>query len=243
MSELFGRETGICAGRGGSMHIADFSRGMLGANGIVAGGLGIAVGAGLAAVLRSTGDVSVSFFGDGSTNRGPFHESLNLAALWRLPVVFVCENNGWASTTRSSEASAHPDLAGRASSLGVPAVAVDGNDLFEVYDAMSNAVASARRGDGPAFLEAVTYRMRGHYVGDPTKYRTNDEVAGWSDRDPIARAAASMTARGWITAADVDESAAVAERAVDDAIEVARAAPLPDPAGLADFVYAPETQR
>jgi pyruvate dehydrogenase E1 component alpha subunit len=187
-AELMGRKTGYCKGKGGSMHIADFSIGILGANGVVAGGFPIAVGAGLSIKLRKTDQVAVCFFGDGASNRGTFHEALNMAAIWKLPIVFVCENNCYASTTRTSYACSVIDIASRAKGYDIPGVSVDGNDIAAVRQAAGDAVARARRGEGPTLLENKTYRRRGHFEGDPQKYRNHAEVAEWEQKnDPLLR--------------------------------------------------------
>jgi len=190
MAELYGRETGYCKGKGGSMHIADFAKGMLGANGIVAGGISILTGAGLAAQLLGNGRVAVCFFGDGAANAGPFHESINIAAAWKLPVIYVCENNLYAAQTGQMATHATPDVAGRAAGYGIPGVVVDGNDIFAVHEAAGRAVARARAGEGPTLIECKTYRHRAHTErkGQPD-HRPREEVALWmSDaRDPIAR--------------------------------------------------------
>ena len=188
VAELFARETGVCHGKGGSMHIADFSVGMLGANGVVAGGFGLVAGAALAAVQRKTDQVAVCFFGDGATNRGPFHENLNLCAIWNLPAIFVLENNRYASTTSTAETMKVPDVSIRAAGYGIPATIVDGFDAFAVYDALGDAVRRARSGDGPTFVECKTYRARGHYIGDPERYRHKSEVQDvMAESDPIVR--------------------------------------------------------
>ncbi|MCO5581843.1 hypothetical protein L7F22_035732 [Adiantum nelumboides] len=238
VAELFGREDGICRGRGGSMHIADFTVGMLGANAIVAGGIGIAVGAALTASMRDSDQVAVTFFGDGATARGPFAESLNLAQLWGLPVVFVCENNGWASTTRASEALAQPQVARRAEAMGMRAVVVDGNDVFAVREAATTAVDLARAGSGPVFLEAHTHRWRGHFVGDPAGYYDPDEVTRWRTQDPLERAGARLLNAGQLDAAARAEIDSAARTEVDTAVERARAAAEPDPARVADHLFA-----
>jgi pyruvate dehydrogenase E1 component alpha subunit len=188
VAELFARATGVCKGKGGSMHIADFSVGMLGANGVVAGGFGLVAGAALSAVLRKTDQVAVCFFGDGATNRGPFHENLNLCAIWNLPAIFVLENNRYASTTSTAETMKITDVARRADGYGIPAAIVDGFDAFAVFDALETAVARARSGSGPTFVECKTYRARGHYIGDPERYRRKAEVEDvMSASDPIVR--------------------------------------------------------
>lgn len=187
-AELMGRKTGYCKGKGGSMHIADFSIGILGANGVVAGGFPIIVGAGLSIKLRGTDQVAICFFGDGASNRGTFHEALNMAAIWKLPILFVCENNCYASTTRTSYACSVIDIASRAKGYNIPGMSVDGNDIFAVRQAAGDAVARARRGEGPTLLENKTYRRRGHFEGDPQKYRNQAEVAEWQQKnDPLVR--------------------------------------------------------
>src|SRR5712691_1475014 len=167
MAEIYGREDGLCKGRGGSMHIADFSRGMLGANAIVGGGIALATGAGLAASVRGSDQVAVAFFGDGAANQGVLHESLNLAAIWRLPVVYVCENNGFAESTPAAYATSVPDVASRATAYGIPGVIADGRDVLDVFAAAGDAVGRARAGDGPTLIEVKTYRFMGHFEGDP----------------------------------------------------------------------------
>jgi len=238
MAELFGRDAGMCRGRGGSMHIADFSVGMLGANAIVAGGLGITVGAALSAKFAGRDQVSVSMFGDGATARGPFHESLNMAKVWNLPAIFVCENNGWASTTRSEELLAVSHIADRAVAYAMPGVAVDGNDVFAVLTAMRTAVQRARNGGGPTLLEARSYRNRGHYVGDPMRYRNSFDDAAWQERDPLAVARNTLAQQGILDdqlAQQIDEEAAAE---IKDSVDFARAQPEPEPGRLFDYLYA-----
>ncbi|MFM9846922.1 MAG: thiamine pyrophosphate-dependent dehydrogenase E1 component subunit alpha [Hyphomicrobiaceae bacterium] len=188
MAELYGRETGYCKGKGGSMHIADFAVGMLGANGIVAGGISIVTGAGLAAQMEGNKRVAVSFFGDGASNAGPFHESLNIAASWKLPMIYVCENNLYAAQTSAAATHAMKDVAGRAAGYGIPGVIVDGNDVFAVYEAAMTAVERARAGDGPTLIECKTYRWRAHTErpGQPD-YRPKEEIEAWKKQDPIQR--------------------------------------------------------
>jgi TPP-dependent pyruvate/acetoin dehydrogenase alpha subunit len=238
MAELFGKEEGCCRGRGGSMHIADFSVGMLGANAIVAGGLGIATGAALSTALLGDDRVALSFFGDGATARGPFHEALNLAKVWQLPVIFVCESNGWASTTASSEALAVPQVADRAAAYDMPAEVVDGNDVYAVHAAARRAVGRARGGGGPTLLDMHTYRMEGHFVGDPMKYRDPEEVATWGARDPIVRAAAALEAAGHLDRAGAEQIQAEATEEIERAVAFARAGTDPDPADLHAHLYA-----
>lgn len=245
MAELFGKKSGYCKGKGGSMHIADFSVGMLGANGIVGGGYTIATGAALSATIRKTDQVAVCFFGDGASNRGTFHEAANLAAVWGLPVIFVNEFNRYASTTPASYGVSVSDIAIRAQGYGMPGVTVDGNDISEVYDAMNDLVARARRGEGPALLECKTYRVKGHFVGDPEKYRTRDEVRSWqSDNDPITR---YRTVLAELDAAVADQLGAIDQEAkaeIDAAVAFAEAEDYPAPEeALEDlFTFSPATR-
>ena len=239
MAELFGKETGANRGRGGSMHVADFSLGMLGANGIVGGGFGIAAGAGLSARRRGSGQVAVCFFGDGGINKGPFHEALNFASVKALPVVFVCENNQYAQFTAISRTSAVQDLAVRAAAYAMPGTTVDGNDAGATYAAVSAAVAAARNGEGPSLLNCVTYRHSGHYVGDAEVYRDDAEVEQWKAADPITRLEAALTSAGWLDAAGVESVWAAARAETDAAEEFAATSPDPDPATALDYVYTP----
>lgn len=246
MAELFGRDSGICHGRGGSMHIADFEVGMLGANGIVAGGIGIAVGAALGSTLRGQDHIAVAFFGDGATARGPFAEAINLAQLWKLPVLFACESNGWASTTRSSEALAGANIADRAAAIGMHAAVVDGNDVFAVAEAAGLAVDRARRGHGPTLLQLDTFRLRGHFVGDPTSYYDKAELAAWTERDPLLRARHSMLVErvaecGSLSDQQLDEVLTAADEEIAAAVQYAKHASQPDPASVHDFLYAEDT--
>jgi len=239
MAELYGRETGYCKGKGGSMHIADFDIGMLGANGIVAGGISIITGAGLAAKKDGKGAVAVGFFGDGASNAGPFHESMNIAAAWKLPVVYVCENNGWAVNVPAGRSVATPDVAQRAGGYGIPGVIVDGNDIAAVYQAASHAVAGARAGEGPTLIEAKTYRQRAHTerVGQPD-YRPKEEVEAWMAKDPIPRALAVLQADD-PSFTDADWQAL--DREVMDELEAAvafaKASPFPTLDSALDDVF------
>src|SRR5204863_6908012 len=185
VAELLGRESGACRGKGGSMHIADVNKGMLGANGIVGGGFPLAVGAGLTARTNGKGQVAVCFFGDGAANQGTFHEGLNLAGIWKLPVIFVAENNGYAESTPVTYHMSCRDIADRAAGYGMPGVSVDGLDVFAVYEAAGEAIARARRGEGPSLIECKTYRYYGHFEGDTIMYRTKDELEFYRGRDPI----------------------------------------------------------
>jgi len=238
-AELLGRETGYCRGRGGSMHIADTSKGNLGANGIVGGGIPIATGAALTAKQLGTDQVAVSFFGDGAANQGTFHESLNLAAIWKLPVIYVCENNQYAESFPVKKAFAIEDIAKRAEGYGFPGVRVDGRDVKAVYDVAREAVARARCGDGPTLIVADSYRHEGHYYGDPRKYQTKDEIEGWRSRyDPV------VDARAWILREDLGAEADLdgIDREVDEemerAVAWAEAGPLASPIRIPEDVYA-----
>jgi pyruvate dehydrogenase E1 component alpha subunit len=236
MAEIFGRATGVCKGKGGSMHIADTERGMLGANGIVGGSIPLATGAALSAKVLRTGGVAVSFFGDGATNQGAFHESLNLAAIYRLPVVFVIENNGYGEATPVEYHVAVRDLAVRAEGYGLPGVTTDGMDFFEVFAKAGEAIARARRGEGPTLLECKTYRYFGHYVGDPLTYRAKEEGERMrADRDPLdlfERRVTSRVAASELRRVDDEVAAAVAA-----AVKFAESSPLPDVAELLTDVY------
>jgi len=187
MAELLGKETGYCKGKGGSMHIADPGIGILGAVGIVGSGIPLAVGSALSSRNLKEGKVSVSFFGDGASNNGTFHECLNLASVWKLPVVFICENNLYAITVSCARSTSVKDIADRAKGYGMPGAVVDGNDVEEVYRVTCKAVDDARAGKGPTLIEAKTYRQEGHWIGDPQVYRSKDEVSTWKEKDPIDR--------------------------------------------------------
>jgi pyruvate dehydrogenase E1 component alpha subunit len=237
MAEIYGREDGLCRGRGGSMHIADFSRGMLGANAIVGGGIALATGAGLASSVRGSGQVAVAFFGDGAANQGVLHESLNLAAIWKLPVLYVCENNGFAESTPAAYATSVPDVASRASAYGIPGVVADGADVLDVYSAAHAAVARARAGEGPTLLEVKTYRFMGHFEGDPDRDRGDEEREATRERDALEALRERLVADGHATEAELDALRAELEEAVSHAVEFARASPFPDPAELERYVY------
>ena len=238
LAEFFGKETGYCRGRGGSMHIADVEGGNLGANGIVAGGLPIAVGVGMSIRAQKHDRVCMVFFGDGATNEGAFHESLNLASIWKLPVVFVCENNKYAMSMDVALAMPVANVADRACAYAMPGTIVDGNDLPAVAAAARQAVSRARTGAGPSLIECKTYRLRGHSKSDRNLYRTKDEIDAWRKRDPIARLADEAEACGRLSC---DALAAIAQDAggiIERALEFAKASPEPDPADLTRDVYA-----
>ena len=236
-SELMGKETGFCHGRGGSMHICDLAKGNLGANAIVGGGLPIAVGGALAQKLRKTDHITVAFFSDGASNQGTFHESLNLAAVWKLPLVFVCENNGFGISTPLGQSTAVKDIAERSAAYAMPCYVVDGNDVIALLDVFSQCRERARRGEGPSLLEAKTYRWKGHWTGDPEVYRTKEEVAAWMEKCPIKRFRVYILEKG---IAGDKELEAIDERArqeVDEAARFALESPEPDPAHVMDGMY------
>jgi 2-oxoisovalerate dehydrogenase E1 component len=241
MAELFGKAAGCCGGRGGTMHLYDRATGLFGTNGIVAAGIGAAVGAAISAKHRGTGDIAVAFFGDGAVNHGGFHESVNFGAVMRAPVVFVCENNLYATATPLANVTLNPDVASRAASYGIPGVSVDGNDVVAMWHAMREASDRARRGDGPTLIEARTYRTVGHHEGDPVlgTYRTQAEFDAWAKRDPVATFRAELRdVLAVATDAELAAIDAVVEQAVQEALEFARAAPEPDTAHVFANVYA-----
>lgn len=236
-AELLGRETGVCKGRGGSMHVADLSKGILGANGIVGAGLPIAVGGALAALYRGTGQVVVCFFGDGASNTGAFHESLNLSAVWRLPVVWVCENNMYGMTTPARDVTAVEDVALRAASYNMPGLVVDGNDVEAVFHAALEFVDRARQGKGPALLECKTYRWEGHFYGDPMVYRSKQEVEEWKEKDPVARLRAKLAAEMAFSDEEIAWIETQAAEVIEEAAAAALLAPYPSPEEVEKYVY------
>jgi TPP-dependent pyruvate/acetoin dehydrogenase alpha subunit len=237
MAELFGKETGVAKGRGGSMHLVDFDRGLWGSNGIVGGGLGIALGSALGAVQLGLSRVSVGFFGDGGANTGRVWEFVNLATAWNLPLVVICENNLYAVETLSSKVTGGDSIADRARGFGLPTEQVDGQDVLAVYAATRRAAARARDGGGPTFLEMLTYRYQGHNGGEIVTYRTDDEVEQWrSSKDPIERVAAALNSRGAITPEQLTALEQAAEVAVAQSIEFAEASTCSDPSTAAENV-------
>jgi TPP-dependent pyruvate/acetoin dehydrogenase alpha subunit len=228
MAELFGKKTGLCKGKGGSMHVADFSVGMLGANGVVGGGYTLAVGAAMAEKMKGTPNIAVVFFGDGASNRGTFHEAANMAAAWKLPTIFVCENNQWAATTPYRVTTSVADIADRAAGYGMPGVVVDGNDVFAVYEAMKELVTRARNGEGPALLECKTCRLEGHFVGDPQKYRNKDEIAEGYQNEPIGNFENRVVADGLLKPEELEAIKQHVGKMVDDAVEFAFQSAYPD---------------
>ncbi len=238
MAELLGRATGYSGGKGGSMHIADMDKHMLGANGIVGGGMGLATGAALTAKLQKTGAVAICFFGDGALEQGILHETTNMAAIWKLPVVFVCENNQYAMSARSDWSVAGGDPAKRAAGYGIPGVTVDGMDLFAVNAAASELVERARQGDGPAYLVCTTYRFHGHHAGDPLNYREKEEVERWRLRDPIERVKQATVASGAMRAEEIEALERQIEQQIEEAVQFAKNSPNPTPDQLMTDIYA-----
>jgi pyruvate dehydrogenase E1 component alpha subunit len=227
MAELAGRATGYCGGKGGSMHIVAKEVGFITATGVVGGTIPLALGAAFAAKESKHGQVAMVFFGDGAGQAGPFHESLNIASLWRLPVIFVCENNGYAEFTPLSAHTKIERLAQHAKTYAIPAGTVDGNDLFAVREAMRKAVERCRAAKGPAFVECLTHRMRGHYEGDPAKYRELSLLAEWKKKDPIARFARALKSKKRVTDQELDTIEREARERVEKAVEFALSSPWP----------------
>jgi len=234
MAELMGKRDGLCGGKGGSMHLVDAEHGFLGATGIVGGTLPLALGTALAIAPAAC----VVFFGDGAAQSGYFHESLNIASLWKLPVLFVCENNGYAEFTPRSAHTVVERVARHAETYGIASATVDGNDVLAVRDGAGSLLERARRGDGPALLECLTYRMRGHYEGDPANYRKTAELAEWRDKDPLPRFARAAIERKWLRQDDVSAIERTARETVGQATERAASSPDPDPASLTRDVFA-----
>jgi pyruvate dehydrogenase E1 component alpha subunit len=238
MAELFGRATGICKGKGGSMHIADLDRGMLGANGIVGAGIPLATGAALTASVKRSGRVAVAFFGDGATNQGQFHEALNMAAIWKLPVVYVVENNGYGEATPTEFVTPVADIAQRATSYAMPSAVADGMDFFDVYEKAGAAIARAREGGGPTLLECKTYRYYGHYVGDPLTYRTKEEAEEVKqNRDPLDLFEQRVVEAGVVDADALRAIDGDVTAEIDDAVAWAEGSPFPTDEDVLRDVY------
>lgn len=239
MAEIMGKEDGYCRGKGGSMHIADMSVGILGANGIVGGSFGIATGAAQSAKMRGTDQVSVCFFGDGAANQGLLLETANMAAVWKLPVIYICENNRYGEHTPFEAVTGVERIADRAAGFGMEGVGVDGQDVLAMRACLEKAVAKARRGDGPTFVEAETYRYRGHHVGDAATYRTKDELQWWMDnKDPIALLGRQMEACGVARPGELDALQEQVEKEVLAAIEYGKESPLPPAEQAYEDLYA-----
>jgi len=242
MAELFGRKTGYCKGKGGSMHVADVSLGILGANGIVGAGIPIATGSGLASKVKGTKEVSVAIFGDAASNQGTFHEAINMAAAWKLPVVYLVENNNYGVSTNIHIVTNTDTIAVRAKGYDIPGVTVDGNDPLAVYEAVKEAVAYARQGNGPSIVECMTWRMRGHYEGDPASYRPKEITEEWAKKDPIDNFKKYLLDEG-IDEKEIDDIDEAATKEIEAAVQFALESPLPDPSEVTTDVYSSDNER
>jgi len=240
LAEILGKSTGYCKGKGGSMHIVDISLGILGANGIVGGGLTLSMGAGLTQKVQKTNKVVVCFFGDGASNQGSFHEALNLASVWKLPVIYVCENNGYGISVSQARHQNIKDIAIRAQSYGIPGVIVDGNDIEDVYNTITETVKRARSGEGPTLVECKTYRWRGHHEGEANRggtYRSKEEILSWERKCPIKRVEPKLIKMG-IPAAEIEEYKVEIAKQVEEAVKFATNSPWPDLSEGTNDVYA-----
>ncbi len=238
MAEILGKKTGYCKGKGGSMHIADFNVGMLGATAVVGAGLPIAMGAGLSITLKKTDNVVACFFGDGASNQGTFHEAINMAAVWKLPVIFVCENNIYAMGTRQSTVMLVENIAERASAYGIPGVTVDGNDVIAVYEAAREAVERARKGEGPTLIECKTYRRKGHSRIDPAKYRPAEEVEVWLRKDPIKRFKEKLLGENVLMEDEIQQVERGILIEIEEVVKFAMESPYPNAEEALEDVYA-----
>jgi len=238
MAELFGRKTGYCHGKGGSMHIADTELGILGANGIVGGGITIAGGAALSAQMRGTDQSVICFLGDGASNRGTFHEGVNMAACWNLPVVYVIENNLYAEKTRITETARVTNLADRATAYGIPDITVDGNDVIAVYEAVHEALVRARKEQGPTLIECKTYRWHGHYEGDRQTYKPKEEIDDWKSRDPIPAFRRKLLENIILTSVDFENIDRTVTEEIENAVKFARESPFPAPEETLQDIFA-----
>ena len=238
LAELYGRETGLCKGRGGSMHIADFARGMLGANAIVGGGIALAAGGALAIQTRGEKGVAVTFFGDGACNQGILHETMNLASIWKLPLIFVCENNDWAESTPVSYSTSVTNISSRASAYGFPGLTVDAADAIAVYQAAKEAVIRARNEQGPTLIEAKIGRMIGHYLGDPEGYRSKELKEEAKSKDPIPPFESMLIQNEILGKEDLQKARQEIEKKLDDAVNYAKISPLPNGSAVEAEVYA-----
>lgn len=238
MAELLGKETGYCRGRGGSMHIADVKTGNLGANGVVGGGIPIATGVGLSMKLQGLERICLCFFGDGASNEGTFHEAINMASIWDLPVVFLCENNQYGMSMSTQRSMHNETIAQRSVAYGIPGERVDGNDALAVYTAVSTAAQRARSGQGPTLIESYTYRYKGHSKSDQNKYRTRDEIREWQQRDPIQRMITYLISHDIMDEQAVKQTEQAAYQVIEDAYQFALNSPNPDPEALLEGVYA-----
>ncbi|MGA2665334.1 MAG: thiamine pyrophosphate-dependent dehydrogenase E1 component subunit alpha [Nitrososphaerales archaeon] len=237
-AELRGAETGLSRGKGGSMHMMDVTRGMYGANGVVGGGFPMATGLGLGFRYRNTDNVSVCFFGDGASNQGTFHESVNLAAIWKLPVVYICENNGYAEDTPVFYSTSVKDISDRAAGYSIAGESVDGSDLFRVYSATKRAIERARRGEGPTLIDAKCWRIYGHYQDDPARYKTQEYMRLQEERDPVKRLAGFLESSALATAERLSEIEVQVEKRIDEALATSLADPMPSPEEALEDTYA-----
>lgn len=240
MAEIFGRKTGLQGGKGGSMHVCDFDKNMMGCYAIIGGGLPIAVGVALACQMKKLNRIVVAFFGDGATNTGAFHESLNMAAIWNLPILFICENNRWAVSFPIESAVKLKRLSDRAAGYGMPGVTVDGNDVLAVWDAVRKAASAARQGDGPTLIEAQTYRMAGHYVGDPQPNVPKGEIEKWEKKCPIKSFQAKLMEQGILSERKVKSIYENVEKELEQAIAFARESPFPEPKAAYKDIFSTE---
>jgi TPP-dependent pyruvate/acetoin dehydrogenase alpha subunit len=238
MAELLGKANGYCRGKGGSMHIADFSIGMLGANGIVGGGIGLATGAALSASIRGTDQVTLCFFGDGAINQGILLECGNMAALWKLPLVLFCENNQFSMSTRPHQVTSTKELAPRLEGLGIPGTAVDGMNVLKVHETVCESVDRARKGGGPSFVEALCYRFDGHFLGDGLKYRSQQELLTWRERDPVSYWRQRLIQSGIISEAEARDIDEKSKAEVEEAVKCAIDSPFPDSVEVWEDLYA-----
>lgn len=237
MAELYGKKTGCCKGRGGSMHIADASVGILGAIGIVGGGIPVATGAAFGCKYLNNKRIVVSFFGDGATGQGSFHESLNLASVWKLPIVYVCENNLYAETNPCEKHSNIKDIADRAKAYNIPGVIIDGMDVIGVYQEMNKIINDVRNGEGPVLVEAKTYRFRGHWEGDPEVYRTKDEINEWKKKDPILQLEKKLLSDRILTLTEIENLKKEIATKIDEAVEFSKKSPYPLKEEAMDYVF------
>ena len=238
MAEMFAKSTGLCKGMGGSMHVADFNIGILGATGIVGAGIPIATGAALSSKMRKSGQVTVCFFGDGAVNEGSFHESLNMAGAWKLPVVYVIENNLYGFSTHIDRVTPIKDLSKRADAYGMPGYSIDGNDIFAVYESAGKAVERARTGAGPTLVECKTYRFKGHSRFEPASYRTKEELEEWLKKDPIEKLKKYLVKEEKVSAKEIEKMQAEVDAELDAAVEFAKSSPDPKPDDALKYIYA-----
>lgn len=239
MAEIYGKEAGYCKGKGGSMHISDLDIGILGANGIVGGGLAIAPGAGLSAKLRKTDQVTLCFFGDGASNQSTFHEGINLSSVWRLPVIFICENNLYGISVCQTKHQNIKDISNRAQAYGIPGITIDGNDVLAVYEAVHEAVGRARAGEGPTLIECKTYRLRGHFEGDPMAYRTKNEMEEWAKKDPIKRFRNKLLEMKILTTRGFETMEEEIRATIAETVKYAEECPHPTTEKLLEDVFTP----